>query len=115
EAYRTRRASAYAKNREAARRRQLRNNFGITAEQYRQMHAAQGGVCAICGEPETRTRGGKVCDLAVDHDHATGAVRQLLCSRCNTGLGWFRDDPELLATAAEYVTRHRDAEGLSVS
>lgn len=55
--------------------------------------------CMICGkEPITRR-------LNVDHDHATGLVRGLLCYRCNYGLDWFRDNPELLRAAAKYLER----------
>jgi hypothetical protein len=64
----------------------------VTQETYDRILAAQDGGCAICGAlPAVR-------DLAVDHDHKTGAVRGLLCMSCNTGLGHFHDDPELLAT-----------------
>jgi phage regulator Rha-like protein len=50
----------------------------------------QEGVCAICGKPETvKSRKGEVLALAIDHDHATGKVRGLLCFRCNTTLGTY--------------------------
>lgn len=65
------------------------------------MLAAQGGLCAVCQE---------ALAVHVDHDHATGAVRDLLCFNCNGGLGQFRDDPELLRAAAAYVERHRDGQ-----
>jgi len=63
------------------------------------MLAAQGGTCAICDSPPGSRR------LAIDHDHATGVVRGLLCPRCNTGLAYFRDRPELFRTAADYLER----------
>lgn len=52
--------------------------------------------CIICGGTEAK-------QLAVDHDHGTGLVRGALCTRCNLGLGHFRDDPELLRLAALYL------------
>jgi hypothetical protein len=68
----------------------------------------QGGVCAICSQPERTADGlsGKPKDLAVDHDHATGAVRALLCSACNTAIGLFNDDITLLAKAQAYVIQY---------
>lgn len=74
---------------------------GITVDQYREMEAAQGYACAICGEPES-TRN----QLVIDHDHETGVVRALLCSLCNMGLGAFRDDPARLKDAAKYLENH---------
>jgi hypothetical protein len=66
---------------------------------YEAQLAAQGGGCAICGyRPKP---GGR--RLNIDHDHKTGAVRGLLCARCNRGLGWFRDDPDRLEIAATYL------------
>lgn len=64
------------------------------------MFASQGGVCAICRQPEGRE--GR--SLSVDHDHDSGVVRGLLCDSCNVGLGRFRDDPELVRSALEYLS-----------
>lgn len=86
--------------------RELRNSFGIRIADYQAMHAAQGGVCAICRKPETATRGGKVKALAVDHDHRTGALRGLLCAHCNTAIGKFGDDPSILRSAIRYLETH---------
>ena len=82
---------------------------GIDADRYQEMLKAQGGVCAICACPEKHRDGlsGKPKDLAVDHDHATGIVRALLCSACNTALGLFNDSPELLDKARAYLKRHK--------
>ena len=76
----------------------LKRRYGITARDADAMLEEQGGSCAICRiEPAAH----------VDHDHATGAVRALLCFGCNGGLGQFEDDPEVLRAAACYVERHR--------
>jgi hypothetical protein len=82
---------------------------GVDAARYQEMLHAQGGVCAICHRPETSPdkASGKTKDLAIDHDHATGAIRALLCSNCNRGLGLFNDSIELLAKAREYVLYHK--------
>jgi hypothetical protein len=77
--------------------------FGITIEQFDLMVAAQENRCAICRKPAHEERYGLLC---IDHDHDTGAVRQLICDACNLGLGRFNDDPSTLEKAAEYLRRH---------
>lgn len=77
------------------RRQNLKNKYGLTLEQYDCMCEEQDHCCFICGE---RTK------LVVDHCHTTGEVRKLLCVSCNTGLGMFRDNPEFLNRAMEYVS-----------
>jgi hypothetical protein len=75
----------------------LTRRYGITAAEADYLLRAQGGVCAICEAAPA---------VHVDHDHATGAVRALLCFNCNGGLGQFKDDPDVLRAAAEYVRFH---------
>jgi len=88
------------------RRADLKRSFGLSIEQYQELHDAQGGVCAICGEAETKERNGRVKWLAVDHDHETGEVRALLCQNCNHMIGHSRERPELLEAGAAYLRRH---------
>ena len=78
--------------------------------QYTQLLEARGhGSCAICGfEEEVKSARGRLRRLVIDHDHATGMVRDLLCSRCNAALGLFRDDLEVMRAAVEYLAKHRD-------
>jgi hypothetical protein len=76
----------------------LKRRYGIDAAQADSMLADQGGLCALCRTAPA---------AHVDHDHATGAVRDLLCFNCNGGLGQFRDDPALLRAAARYLEAHR--------
>lgn len=85
----------------------LRKTYGISMDRYNEMLAAQNGCCAICDKPESNEIKGKVVALAVDHCHETGAVRALLCSSCNTALGLFNDDPQLLAKAVDYVVSYK--------
>ena len=76
----------------------LKKHFNLTPEEYASMLEEQGGICRICGNPPTDKKA-----LCVDHNHDTGAVRGLLCSTCNTGLGQFQDSPDMLQKAREYL------------
>ena len=76
--------------------------YGIDRARYQLMFAEQKGVCKLCGKPEKKIR-----KLAVDHCHTTGKVRGLLCMECNTGLGKFKDNTEVLARAIAYLEVHR--------
>lgn len=85
----------------------LQRYHGLTVDQYEAMVEAQRGLCAICGEqPTGKAHCGK---LHVDHDHATGAIRDLLCADCNMGLGKFKDSSIRLTKAAWYLARHAAA------
>lgn len=83
------------------RRNLLMNTYGITLEEYAMMFMEQDGVCAICKLPERDER-----NLCVDHDHETGLVRGLLCSKCNKALGGFNDQVELVEAALQYLLNH---------
>lgn len=91
--------AASGRKRPSDRKSHLKRNFGLTLEDYDRRLGDQDGGCAICGDPPRSTA------LHVDHDHATGAVRGLLCFRCNSALGNLRDDPRIIARALVYVTR----------
>ena len=84
--------------RAAEREYHLRRKYGVGLAEYEGLLEAQGGVCKICGEarPEERT-------LHVDHDHETGAIRGLLCFRCNNAIGDLRDDDYLARKLADYL------------
>ncbi|MGY2003734.1 endonuclease VII domain-containing protein [Blastococcus sp. SYSU DS1024] len=88
---------------EGSRTYHLKRRYGITAERADVMLEAQGGLCAICRAAPAQH---------VDHDHATGAVRALLCFNCNGGLGQFRDDPYLLHVAAFYLEHHAQRQAI---
>lgn len=96
----------HARNPDALRANNLRRYDGLTISAYDAMLAEQGGVCLICETAETQKRAGVLRPLVVDHDHVDGPVRGLLCSACNTGLGYFADSPSRLRAAADYLERH---------
>ena len=77
----------------------LKKKYNLSVEQYEQMCKDHNHVCAICNKPEPR-KNGRLC---VDHNHKTDKVRGLLCSKCNAGLGLFKDNPKLLLKAIEYL------------
>jgi Zn finger protein HypA/HybF involved in hydrogenase expression len=96
-----------------SKRAKLRERYGLELEQYKAMLKEQKHRCAICNKKETQIHHSteKVTQLSVDHDHKTGAVRGLLCARCNKGLGHFNDEPALIATALEYLQTHKENHG----
>lgn len=70
--------------------------YGLSAEAFSALVAAQGGACAICGSVPTKS-------LCVDHCHTTGQVRGLLCFQCNAAIGLLKDSAEALRAAAVYL------------
>ena len=82
------------------RRSDLRLKYGLTIEQYDQMHEAQGGRCAVCSR---KTR------LCVDHDHVVNANRKLLCGRCNGVLGYVKESVPLLRRMITYLKQFQEA------
>lgn len=74
--------------------------YGISAHDYDMLLAAQGGVCAVC-QKDGRDRLGR--RLHVDHDHETGVVRGLLCTRCNNAIGHAGDSASRLRELADYL------------
>lgn len=104
----------YRTSAEQVRHYGLRRNYGLTITEYAQMFSAQNGLCAICGKPETHKIPGRVSadpkrftrDMSVDHDHKTGAIRDLLCNGCNHMLGASGDSAEVLRAAADYLDAH---------
>ena len=79
----------------------LKQKYKLTPEERAQMINDQGGCCEICGV----FQGEK---LEIDHNHATGKVRAMLCRNCNSGLGFFLDSYELLSIARSYLYYYND-------
>ncbi len=88
---------------------QLKRRYGVTVEECDAKLTAQGGVCMICSQPPNPNGKRAASRLHQDHDHVTGQNRDLVCSNCNQGLGYFQDNPELMRLAAAYIERHRQA------
>ena len=97
------------KHHEADRKYNLKYGFGIDEATYQEMLARQNGVCAICGHPETAIdkRSGQLKRLSVDHCSGTGAIRSLLCGKCNVGIGMLRHSVTLLESAISYLQSHQ--------
>jgi len=100
----------YRKNNpDANRNKHYKKRYGITVDQYEAMAKAQNYLCAICGLPESKKRkDGTDSILAVDHDHTTGAVRELLCVGCNHMLGNIENRNVSLDAIAAYIKRHSE-------
>jgi hypothetical protein len=78
----------------------LRRKYGIGIDDFDRLLLKQSGTCAICEEPSP-VEG----SLHVDHDHASGRVRGLLCVSCNNALGAFRESLDIFQRAADYLDR----------
>ena len=76
--------------------------YGLTDADIARLVEAQGGGCAVCGGGDWGPRGPNV-----DHCHEGGQVRGILCMPCNIGIGHFKDDPELLLSAATYLLSNK--------
>lgn len=102
--YRSRMLRVYRSVRkEAFKGYDLKRMYGLSLKEYEAMRAKQGDRCLICGATEEKMIRGKKLNLAIDHCHATKRIRGLLCADCNRGLGMFKDKPELLERAAQYL------------
>ena len=104
EYFRKRMADYRSRAPNAIKSNQLMTSFGISLEDYQNKLVAQGGTCAICKSSSPGRAG--VRYFSVDHCHDTGKIRDLLCARCNTGIGLLQDNPEILDIAAKYLRRH---------
>ncbi|MEU4303701.1 endonuclease VII domain-containing protein (plasmid) [Streptomyces viridifaciens] len=84
---------------------------GITYDRYSEIHLNQGGRCPVCGEH----LGKFDKDVVIDHDHSCcpkrtscgECVRGILHRRCNSAIGYLRDDPDTFERIAEYLRGFR--------
>ena len=87
----------YADNPEWFRESKIRKCYGLTLDEYEALKAAHAGKCAICG---------KEADLDVDHDHKSGKVRGLLCTKCNIRVGWIETEKGWRMPYLDYIRKH---------
>lgn len=88
------------KGRRVHSRSQVKRKFGIPLEQYEQMLVDQRGLCFICHQPNPTN-----IPIGLDHNHDTGAVRAFLCAACNLGIRHFKENPELIRKAIQYLNK----------
>jgi hypothetical protein len=93
---------------ESSKRKYELKQYGLTPTEHDALFKEQHGLCALCGNPPTRK------NLAVDHDHATGRVRGLLCQACNVALARVEAVLGWCKKAEEYLAKYKQEE-VSVS
>jgi hypothetical protein len=96
------------KNRKQLNFNNLKYVTGVSKETYEDVLSEQNSVCAICGRPNVNPKR----NLSVDHCHESGFVRGLLCTKCNFGLGYFDDNPEILRNAIDYLSNNISHRGI---
>lgn len=81
----------------------VERNFGLNVQQYNQLYEINLFKCAICNikEEDLDQR------LSIDHNHITGKIRGLLCSKCNSALGLFKDNNDILENAIKYLEKYK--------
>ena len=87
------------------REEKLKYRYGISSAEFRVLFEAQGGKCAIC--EKTETEGGR---FVVDHCHHTDLVRGILCSNCNSGIGFLKEDLNVFLGAIDYLIENNTNE-----
>ncbi len=111
EKYKKQQRMSYQKHRKQriadSHRIRLKSRFGLTVEEFEQMRINQNDICPICHNKMIKGSSDKR-GMAIDHNHATNVVRDLLCQSCNRGLGIFDEDIDSLKRAIEYLIKWSD-------
>jgi hypothetical protein len=84
------------------RKAMLKRLYRISLEKYNKIFTEQEGKCAICGTHQNELKR----KLAVDHNHKTGKVRGLLCYKCNSIIGYSKEDIIILKQTIEYLNKY---------
>jgi len=93
--------TSYQRNRELRCAQVRDRTYCLAPGEYDALLVKQNSECAICNQHTNQ-----VGTLVVDHDHAYGTYRELICSNCNKGLGHFQDNVSRLQSAINYLNRH---------
>lgn len=101
EEIRARSRLSYYRNRDRAKDTQLKKVYGISLVELEEMWESQDGKCSICEGSLAKRSGG----YAIDHNHSSGKVRGLICSRCNFALGLVLESETTLLRLIEYLKR----------
>ena len=92
------------KNKELIKKRnrigRIKRTYGISIGEYNDIFKKQNKKCLIC---EIKLPNGFALNKHIDHDHKTGKVRGILCTKCNTILGMANDNEEILLSAVSYL------------
>lgn len=94
----------YENNPRSVKNSALKYNYGLSIEQFDLMKAEQDNSCKICKRKESELDR----PLCVDHSHATGKVRNLLCAHCNSALGLIREDIKTVKSMLSYLELHSE-------
>lgn len=86
----------------AQKSRTLKYSYGITLADKQKMFDSQEGNCASCGDVMV-----SVFKAHLDHHHASGKIRDLLCGGCNAALGYLKEDPDRIMKLATYIKKHQ--------
>lgn len=87
------------------RKNSLMRFWGMEQEEFDALLAKQGGTCALCSKTESNPHK----RLCIDHDHATGKIRGLLCDHHNRALGLMNDSINELEAGIKYLKSHRSS------
>jgi len=97
----------YIKHKARFKAQNLKTMYNLDYKEFLRIKGEQGNRCAVCGEMEIARYGGVRKELSVDHDHDTGIIRGLLCSKCNTAIGLLNENEELCMKVAAYLQRSK--------
>ena len=90
------------------RARNKTKGINLSYEDYIKMCSSQNNLCSICGKKEIakHSKTGTTNILSIDHCHKTKKVRGLLCKKCNSAIGFFEDDLDIVKKAVKYLQKH---------